>query len=103
MKIFTLCISNEGEVKLTGDLELVQAKQIIESILLQQISQQGYNKGQAEERNKIRQGFKSRRNQAFQQGIIKGKEVKDGQSKIREGSTESSKANLQGSSEETVG
>ena len=57
MKIFTLCLSNEGEVKLTGDLELTQVKQIIESILLQQ----GYNKGQAEERNKIRQGFKSRR------------------------------------------
>ena len=63
MKIFTLCLSNEGEVKLAGDLELAQAKQIIESILLQQISQQGYNKGQAEERNKIRQGFKSRRDQ----------------------------------------
>ena len=63
MKVFTLVIDTKGEVKLTGDLELVQAKQIIESILLQQISQQGYNKGQAEERNKIRQGFKSRRNQ----------------------------------------
>ena len=74
MKIFTLCLSNEGEVKLTGDLELVQAKQIIESILLQQ----AYNKGQAEERNKIRQGFKSRRNQCQK------KEVKDA-SKDQEG------------------
>ena len=45
MKIFTLCLSNEGEVKLTGDLELVQAKQIIESILLQQAFQQGIIKG----------------------------------------------------------
>ena len=75
MKIFTLCLSNEGEVKIAGDLELVQAKQIIESILWQQISQQGYNKGQAEERNKIRQGFKSRRNQCQK------KEVKDAKCK----------------------
>ena len=63
MKIFTLCLSGEGEVRITGDLELAQVKQIIESILFQQAFQQGYNKGQAEERNKIRQGFKSRRNQ----------------------------------------
>ena len=63
MKIFSIAIGENGEIKIAGDLELAQAKQIIESILLQQISQQGYNKGQAEERNKIRQGFKSRRNQ----------------------------------------
>ena len=63
MKIFSLAITDNGEIKIAGDLELTQVKQIIESILLQQISQQGYNKGQAEERNKIRQGFKSRRNQ----------------------------------------
>ena len=63
MKILTIAINDKGEVKFTGDLEFAQAKQIIEAILLQQISQQGYNKGQAEERNKIRQGFKSRRNQ----------------------------------------
>jgi len=66
MKIFALAIAENGEVKLTGDLELVQVKQLIESVLLQQISQQGYNKGQAEERNKIRQGFKSRRNKCPQ-------------------------------------
>ena len=48
MKIFTLCLSNEGEVKLTGDLELVQVKQIIESILLQQMFQQGIIKGKEE-------------------------------------------------------
>jgi len=48
MKIFTLCLSNEGEVKLTGDLELVQVKQIIESILLQQAFQQGKIKGKEE-------------------------------------------------------
>ena len=48
MKIFTLCLSNEGEVKLTGDLELVQVKQIIESILLQQAFQQGIIKGKEE-------------------------------------------------------
>jgi len=63
VKIFSLAITDNGEIKIAGDLELTQVKQIIESILLQQISQQGYNKGQAEERNKIRQGFKSRRNQ----------------------------------------
>ena len=48
MKIFTLCLSNEGEVKLMGDLELAQAKQIIESILLQQAFQQGKIKGKEE-------------------------------------------------------
>ena len=48
MKIFTLCLSNEGEVKLAGDLELVQVKQIIESILLQQAFQQGMIKGKEE-------------------------------------------------------
>ena len=48
MKIFTLCLSNEGEVKLTGDLELVQVKQIIESILWQQAFQQGIIKGKEE-------------------------------------------------------
>ena len=48
MKIFTLCLSNEGEVKLTGDLELAQVKQIIESILLQQAFQQGIIKGKEE-------------------------------------------------------
>ena len=50
MKIFTLCLSNEGEVKLTGDLELVQAKQIIESILLQQAFQQGIIKGKEQDK-----------------------------------------------------
>ena len=48
MKIFTLCLSNEGEVKIAGDLELVQVKQIIESILLQQAFQQGMIKGKEE-------------------------------------------------------
>ena len=48
MKIFTLCLSNDGEVKLAGDLELAQAKQIIESILLQQMFQQGIIKGKEE-------------------------------------------------------
>ena len=50
MKIFTLCLSNEGEVKLTGDLELVQVKQIIESILLQQAFQQGKIKGKEQDK-----------------------------------------------------
>ena len=50
MKIFTLCLSNEGEVKLTGDLELTQAKQIIESILLQQAFQQGMIKGKEQDK-----------------------------------------------------
>ena len=48
MKIFTLCLSNGGEVKLAGDLELAQAKQLIESILLQQAFQQGIIKGKEE-------------------------------------------------------
>ena len=66
MKLFSLAVGENGEIKIAGDLELVQVKQLIESVLLQQISQQGYNKGQAEERNKIRQGFKSRRNKCPQ-------------------------------------
>ena len=52
MKIFTLCISNEGEVKLSGDLELAQAKQLIESILIQQAFQQGIIKGKEEIKDK---------------------------------------------------
>ena len=48
MKILTLCLSNEGEVKFAGDLEFAQAKQIIESILLQQAFQQGIIKGKEE-------------------------------------------------------
>ena len=64
MKIFTLCLSNNGEIKLAGDLELAQAKQIIESILLQQAFQQGMIKGKKE---------------------IKDKEVKDVPSKNQEG------------------
>ena len=55
MKIFTLCLSNEGEVKFAGDLELAQAKQIIESILLQQSYQIGYNKGKEEKNDKENQ------------------------------------------------
>jgi len=46
MKIFTLCLSNEGEVKIAGDLELAQAKQLIEAILLQQAFQKGVIEGQ---------------------------------------------------------
>ena len=52
MKIFTLCLSNDGEVKLAGDLELAQVKQIIESILLQQAFQQGIIKGKEEIKDK---------------------------------------------------
>ena len=52
MKIFTLCLSNDGEVKLAGDLELTQVKQIIQSILLQQAFQQGIIKGKEEIKDK---------------------------------------------------
>ena len=48
MKLFSLAIDTNGEVKFTGDLELVQVKQIIESILLQQAFQQGIIKGKEE-------------------------------------------------------
>ena len=50
MKVFTLVIDTNGEVKLTGDLELTQAKQIIESILLQQMFQQGIIKGKEQDK-----------------------------------------------------
>ena len=46
MKIFSIAIADNGEVKIAGDLELTQAKQLIEAILLQQSYQAGYNKGQ---------------------------------------------------------
>ena len=48
MKLFSLAIGENGEVKFTGDLELTQVKQIIESILLQQAFQQGIIKGKEE-------------------------------------------------------
>ena len=48
MKILTIAIDDKGEVKFTGDLEFAQAKQIIEAILLQQAFQQGIIKGKEE-------------------------------------------------------
>ena len=48
MKLFSLAIAEDGEVKFSGDLELAQAKQIIESILFQQAFQQGIIKGKEE-------------------------------------------------------
>jgi len=48
MKIFSIAVGNDGEVKIAGDLEFAQAKQIIESILLQQAFQQGIIKGKEE-------------------------------------------------------
>ena len=64
MKILTIAIDDKGEVKFTGDLEFAQAKQIIEAILLQQAFQQGIIKGKEE---------------------IKDKEVKNVPSKDQEG------------------
>ena len=52
MKIFSIAITDNGEVKIAGDLELAQVKQIIESILLQQAFQQGIIKGKEEIKNK---------------------------------------------------
>ena len=52
MKILTIAIDDKGEVKFTGDLEFAQAKQIIEAILLQQAFQQGIIKGKEEIKNK---------------------------------------------------
>ena len=48
MKILTIAINDKGEVKFTGDLGFTQAKQIIEAILLQQAFQQGIIKGKEE-------------------------------------------------------
>ena len=48
MKILTIAIDDKGEVKFTGDLGFTQAKQIIEAILLQQAFQQGIIKGKEE-------------------------------------------------------
>ena len=52
MKILTIAIDDKGEVKFTGDLEFAQAKQIIEAILLQQAFQQGIIKGKEEIKDK---------------------------------------------------
>ena len=48
MKIFSLAITDNGEIKIAGDLDLIQVKQIIEAILLQQAFQQGIIKGKEE-------------------------------------------------------
>ena len=58
MKIFALAIAENGEVKLTGDLELVQVKQLIENILLQQAYQNGVIEGQKEvkDASKVQEG-----------------------------------------------
>ena len=48
MKIFSLAITDNGEIKIAGDLDLIQVKQIIEAILLQQAFQQGKIKGKEE-------------------------------------------------------
>ena len=52
MKILTIAIDDKGKVKFTGDLEFAQAKQIIEAILLQQAFQQGIIKGKEEIKDK---------------------------------------------------
>ena len=46
MKLFSLAITDNGEVKIAGDLELAQAKQLIEAILIQQAYQKGIIEGQ---------------------------------------------------------
>ena len=46
MKLLSIAIDDKGEIKFAGDLELAQAKQLIEAILWQQSYQAGYNKGQ---------------------------------------------------------
>ena len=50
MKILTIAIDDKGEVKFTGDLGFAQAKQIIEAILLQQAFQQGIIKGKEQDK-----------------------------------------------------
>ena len=52
MKIFSLAITDNGEIKIAGDLDLIQVKQIIEAILLQQAFQQGMIKGKEEIKDK---------------------------------------------------
>jgi len=46
VKLFSLAITDNGEVKIAGDLELAQAKQLIEAILLQQAFQKGIIEGE---------------------------------------------------------
>ena len=48
MKIFSIAVGENGEIKIAGDLELAQAKQIIESVLIQQAYQNGVIEGQKE-------------------------------------------------------
>ena len=58
MKIFSIAIGENGEIKIAGDLELAQAKQIIESVLLQQAYQNGVIEGQKEvkDASKVQEG-----------------------------------------------
>jgi len=54
MKVFTLGIANNREVHISGDLNLPEARQIIDAIL----QQQAFNQGRQAEKQKIRQGYK---------------------------------------------
>ena len=60
MKIFSIAVGENGEIKIAGDLELAQAKQIIESVLIQQAFQQGIIGGQKEvkDTSKSQEGFR---------------------------------------------
>lgn len=58
MKLFTLAVGNDGEIKFSGDSPQ-EAKQFIEMIL----QQQAFQAGMEAEKQKIRQGFKAKRNE----------------------------------------
>lgn len=44
MKIFSIAVGENGEIKMAGDLELTQVKQLIEAILIQQAFEEGRKK-----------------------------------------------------------
>ncbi len=58
MKVFTLAIGNNGEIKLAGDMTLQEVQKVIEGILYQQ----AFEQGRQAQKQKIRKGYKERRN-----------------------------------------
>ncbi len=57
MKLFTLAINDNGEIKLSSDMSLQEARNILDMMIMQTALEQG----RQEERKRIRQGFKKRR------------------------------------------
>jgi len=67
MKLFTLAVGNDGEIKFTGDSPQ-EAKRFIEMIL----QQQAFQAGMQTEKQKIRQGYKTKRHKTPKESKSEG-------------------------------